>query len=498
MSGRLYICLAAVVFLALNVVGNALHQKEWLKVQDDQMYLLFLSLRYDDPERAERLANLGHSAIEKRAENSRLIERSRLRWLYRDNYVGHLYLVYAGTLATASVIGGQVDATFSETVAWGMSLGMLTASLLAGLLVVFALLRAADPLLALAVAIVAVIACYQSFIDLGASHKIFGNVAEGQSFIFFRTISQIFLIILDPGKSTFLFGATPRSVFVLVLLAMFVLRWKSHFSLSYLMFFPMILFHQSQAGLFLFGIVVLDLVLRPTVLLRPFNIGAIGLVAAVFFWRERLWEVVGAGLGPVEIGLIMLLPALALIRRIRVAVVMGYRNVSAMLRLRFLDRFLVWLREQDIVVSDLVMLSLGWLGFLMLTWAGNQFATAVQSDFFWNHIAGRVLGLIHPIVLTAICYLLLRHLAARQSAKSVLTWGVSTACLLSVPVVALNLPNALISDVVSRNIEKMRQLEHRAERDPIEVYRGQDEVRYYHALAKTMATDKDLLKGLWK
>jgi hypothetical protein len=483
---------AALTFFLLALVGNALHQTSWLLAQDDQMYTLAAAISVVRPESA--VAQEAIAELTVRATGQHLVERATLRWEYRENYIAILYLIDA--------VGGfakypHTYPDFARRAATGLSIGPLVASALAALLVALIILTARNVLLALATATLAVVACVQGMIDLGGSVQVLGNFAEGQHFGFVKTIYRICLLILDPGASSFIFGTAPRCIVTLMLVAMFLLRWTGRFVTAYAIFLPMTFVHQSETGILLVMLVMIDAIMRPRLLLRPsvafFVLGA----ALVFLLRERLWVIVGTAGALI---LLLLMGAVAGLLAWRYA----QRRISDPDDFRLsLPGFGVLpaelsnrLGSMGVMASDVLLLALGLAALFFVTWLGNWFASASQSNFFWNHIAGRMMGTFEPVFLLAGIYAGLEWLARRFSLQSVVSSVGRGVVVATGILLALVQPWSTIAQVIDRNTNAMNALER--EILPIKNFEGEDEAVFYYALAKSLATGEPIVRRLWQ
>lgn len=482
---------AALLFLILANVGHGLHQRTWLRAQDDQMY--WLAAAVSVVKDGNGLAEESQAQLIARARGH-TINRATMRWDYVPNYIGALYLIdIAGGFWPESDQARSAD-YFDKRAAVGLSLGAFVASILAAVLIFGVLLAFKDPLLALAAAALALIACTQATFDLGASNKIIGNFAKGEHFGFAETLRRIALLLLDPGESTYVFGAAPRSVVTLLFVAVFLLRWKEHFAVAYAIFVPMALLHQAQAGLLLIMLVMIDLVVRPRLLVKPSIALPISAMLLVFAIRDGTWEYFASGS--------VLLGVLALML-VGGAVVWHFRRRADGTQHSWQAGIVgTWwsydrITSMSVLVSDVLLLSIGWVTFFCVTWLGNWFATATESNILWNHIAGRMLGTFEPVFLLAGLFVGLNWLTQRFSLQPVVSVVGGAIVLVTVTVMWMAPPWVLIPQVIDRNTSAMADLNESLS-IPIQKFQSKDEARYYYALARSLATGDPVVRRLWQ
>jgi len=275
------------------------------------------------------------------------------------------------------------------------------------------------------------------------------------------------------------------------------LRWRGQFAGSYALFVPMAFVHLSQAGILLFGLLIMDLLVRPKVLRRPVTLVPVILSVGIFLWREQLWYVIGAREWLVVALLVLVVAVVCVVLYYRKAVSDLPRRIARGLEDGFIGQRLGEVGRMPVVAGDTIMLILGWFSVFCLTWVGNQFASPLQSTYFWNQMAGRIIGIIAPILIVAALYMMLVKLSRSISAGVLRKGGLAAVVVLALPLLFLKPPHKLHEDVILRVTTNMAKLDERMQ-EQIDVFDGDDEATYYYALAKTMATDQDFLKVLWK
>jgi hypothetical protein len=486
MKRWLFALLLGIVLVVTAVIGHALHQRSWLHPRDDQMYLLALAVRYIDPPRFAAVAKEASDFVRARAESPWLVIRYDLRDRYSNNYAGISYLTYLVGRILQSPVPADTN-SYSRWVAQTMSVSAAVASSLALIVLLIALLMARDLRLLAAAAIFGVITLYEGMIDVSVSDRLLpaepGVVPNPLD-----VLNRVVRLIIDPGDSTYPFGAVPRCAFSLLLLAVFVFRWQGRPAFGYWLFLPLTLIHQSMAGLFLAMVVALDLFLRPRTLAKPGVFLAIGTAIAVFLVRERIWLVVGIA-APVVLVIVMalgLVVVLVLRRRF------PHWDTSL---LRKAQRSGSWLQRRSPPVADALLLAAGWFVLLVLTAIGNYFAAPEQSAFFWNHIAGRVLGTFRPEILIAICYAVLGRFGRRVEAQR---WAMPAAALLALlvlPPAVAAWPPTVFPSVVERNITALNGINAQLATPPMKVT-GAEEALIYYWIGKSVVIGRDAVPEL--
>jgi hypothetical protein len=117
------------------------------------------------------------------------------------------------------------------------------------------------------------------------------NFAPFYGATFFSGAGQALHHLLVPGPEFTMLNAGPRNLLAGLTLAVFLLRWSKRFTASYWMLLGLLFVHQSTTLLVVCIVVGIDLVLRPTMLLKS----RIPIVATILFGvvREQVWHMTG-------------------------------------------------------------------------------------------------------------------------------------------------------------------------------------------------------------
>ncbi len=476
--------LLGLLLITAAIVAHASHQRSWLEPNDDQLYLAALASRFSDPARFDTIVEDFSAVVRERGDTPIRGVRYDLRYNYKNNYAGASYV----NQLVFNALGETTlrDSSFAHRTALAASITSMLLSSAALLVLLFALALARDQRLLATVAIVGVITVLEGFINVGAGLRLIDaepGVFPNPFDIAIRTAR----LLIDPGNSTFLFGAGPRSAFVLLLLTTFILRWQGRIALAYWLFLPMAFLHQSYAGLFLVIVTGLDVLQRPRALLAPRVMLPIAAAVTIFVVRERLWDVVGAK-GPITLLLLLTLAACA-------ALIIRFWLPDFHARGTEL-----WQRMQSALqplhpsAADAILLIVGWIGFLLLTIIGNYFATPEQSMFFWGHSAGRILAAARPALLVALIYAILGRMQQPSQQHLVIPAALLMLVIL-LPAAVLRWPPSTIVGVIDRNTAALKDMDVRLTQ-PVAVIKGQYEPLIYYGIAKSVINGRDELSAL--
>jgi hypothetical protein len=211
---------------------------------------------------------------------------------------------------------------------------------------------------------------------------------------------------VHPDAQFSIFGFTPRSQLAVAVLLAFVMRWRGWIGAAYALVALSGLVHQSMATLAFAVVFAMDLVIRPTVLIRrdvlPFLVIALVLIAT----RETLWTYV-------------LVPA-ALVRFFILIAVLATAALGIMTLRRAgrLGRLSLWSRRVaalPLYQVDAVLLGGGWLVTLPVGYFLAQYADPLHRLYFWDQVHTRSLMLIEPAIGCAIVLAVWHRLTLRPS-----------------------------------------------------------------------------------
>ena len=224
------------------------------------------------------------------------------------------------------------------------------------------------------------------------------------------TLAHIRDLILRPGPQFSPLSFPTRSNFSLLILALFALRWQGRYAAAYALLFFMSFYHLSASGLLIVMLVGIDLLRQPEIFRQRNVAAAVGVLVAVFLYREEMWgSLLGHGLMPViaaGVGTVVFI-GLTFIPAVR-KVLFGPRS--------FYGRLQQMLRARSAVAADLILVVTGWLVtvvavyFMLKGFNLRDFDSWASAFYFWGRVNGRVMTLLMPSVIFGCLVLLLARL----------------------------------------------------------------------------------------
>lgn len=226
-------------------------------------------------------------------------------------------------------------------------------------------------------------------------------------------------VVANPGQAYSLFGTSPRSNFTLLLVAVFILRWRDRLSTSYIMLASLNFVHQTYALIVVCFLIMVDLLLRPKQLLNWTSAVAAASAIAISIHREVLIDAYFSG-GALSIAILaILLGVLAfptILSKCRCSD--AYRSLlrgMGMLSLRPFKTALAWLLRQSKWTQDALL-----FGGLAMTAVGGsillgELSLATDQRYLLDRLGRRLVGLAQPIVLLAIAIAVIKRIDERTT-----------------------------------------------------------------------------------
>lgn len=479
----------AACLLLVALAGHFLHQEAWLRPHDDALYMTASAAQYLAPERYETLSQRVEEAL--KATDSPALDRYLARDRFITNYAATRLLLAGGYQVTDFREAGS--SAFANITAVLMSAVPLLLTALATALLVGVASREATGRWLAALVIVGTYMALETLFDVGQTTRVFANLAEGEPFSILQTLETIGRLILDGTASTQLWGANARHVWMILFLALFLMRWRGWTMAAYALLLPMSQVHQSQTLLFLPWLLAIDLLAQPHLFRRGAFLAMLGVVAVVLVASESGWVFVGITKIIVAVVLVAGAAALALVAwRYPQVLPPALRGAAAGMG-RLYSKATALAQRPGPVARDVSLMALLWGAFMVVTGLGNIVATAEQSALFWGHIGGRTLGLIRPVLLTGLCIIALEAVGARigwtqMRQRAAMATAVATSAAVLVGVLAVAWPGSIIA----RNTALLQEIEAALD-NPVQQIRVEHEKLVYYALTKGALLDAETL-----
>ena len=454
--------LAALVLL----FGFALCAEDYWSAGDDHLNFFMTAQAISDKPQVDRLLDRAITTFEDLGFRAKGVESIAVRQKNLLNYVlpSALY-----SLAASLVEAVSPQAIAERYGAYWVSanlLGYTLSFLVAGGLFIFVLrgcpptLRAQTLLTLAAILLIAALVPGYGYFRLGSG-----------------LLERLPLALANPGAAYGPLGIAPRNNFVLLALAVFVLRMSGRYALGYAVLAAACLFHRQQGGLLIVLLVMIDVIMRPRLLadLRVTLWPAAGL--SYFAAMETLWVQMGVSRAT---GLVVLLGFVA--AAIGLTALIAGRG-----RGREVERGLLGLDR--LFRDDRVLILCAWLGITLISLTAAKIG--LRGAYFWELLPARLLIIIQPLlVLTLIQLATARILDDRATRPSVPRWRVR----LGKRVAALGLTVGLVqaaTDLWARAAETAPALDRFGERLDIGISPTldyKDEERLYFSIVRSIDT----------
>lgn len=217
-------------------------------------------------------------------------------------------------------------------------------------------------------------------------------------------------LLLRPAPQFSPLSFTPRSNFTLLLIGLFALRWSKHDLAAYGLLLVLSFYHLSSSGLILVMLVGIDILIRPRIFRSIPVTGMVVLTAAVFLYRENMWEhLLGNGLTP----LIAIAGIVALIGGIMAAPAVRRRILGPD---SYYARIQNALLKRGRVTADMILIVAAWLVSVVAIYILIRqmdltvFSNWAEAFYFWGRVNGRLMTLFFPSVVFGLLLLLLARM----------------------------------------------------------------------------------------
>lgn len=471
------------LYLAAAVREFALH----MNVSDDTLWYYYIGSGVTQPSSFDRERDFLPIAKDL-AEDEITWQRLYLRAGYTGNYlIPTLVCFHVGN---AIADGASPQTPFIERLSAALYWGYLSALVLGAAVTAFAFVwvgRSLQLPLVVALALIAALDLLPVDGGLGVLSSSTNSLRE-----VIAIAHRLALIFIDPHYAIAPFGAMARNQIIFLALAVYALRWSSKPTAAYAFMIVLLLFHQSMAFLLLASLLAIDIVMRAQIFREPRCAVAAGAALAIGLLREAHW----AGIG--RAGWIVLAAA-AVIALVAIGLVVfalrkrgAGRPMARGAHGRWLD---AWHQKGD-MATDVIGLSTLFMVALIVAAIANEFAQPFSQQYFWAILPGRLFALLRPLYFLAAAVWLGGWLAGHSSplGRTVMASVglVIFVALLSVEV-HLTPPLAAVRERMANSLSKLdASLGRRSD-----VFKIEDEARFYYALVKYLNTRNDYLRNMW-
>ncbi len=428
MSVRLSLALGVLVLglhLALGYSHNFL-----LGADDDRLWLYTTGAEIGRPEVATELNDRVFSSMARAQTPPHRAFRFGLRAGYRGNYAAAAVVYHQAAAAVQRRLGAGWASDYPAYLAQAMYSGFVAMYVAAAAVLVLIAVLVGDRRWFMAVVVaIAATALLETMFDLA------GDTWSGLPTLLpdaqtDETFWQNFWpnfpgLLLNPQVQLSPFGDTPRNHFILLMLPLFLLRWRGWLTASYVFLGLLGFLHQSHTGLVLAYLVALDAVLRPSLFRGPVAIVVLATLA-MFVGRESLGAVVGVARPAV------LLMVAAVVLGVLACVYYGLRRQAPPVAAR-LATFRQRLLERGVVFADLAMLGLILLVSFPVVVVINALGSEAQSQYFWTQVHGRSLGILRPGLMLGLAAFALSRGEARLGEARTFALAAACAALALIP-----------------------------------------------------------------
>lgn len=367
---------------------------------DDNLYLQSIAVSAKSPAMLDHLNRELIDGLATLGYRDDFLYRVVLRSKYTQNYwaASKIQSLVTALLPVDPAMGMQA---YHERVATRAVLSSIAPGLISVLALAGGLLLIRDPKLFIA-AIVGVsiaAALYNSSVQADMQTllpHIPERVPDDMSWIDAFGRSAYFFV--NPGLEFSMFGPTPRSNLVIFAFVAVLMRWENRLALSYLVLAVGILFHASAGSIILCLFLISNLVFRPTDVIRPAPLLAIGLCMALAVSQESLTSILGfTSRMAIPLLVVLSLLAFGLFRLLKA------RDVNRARPLQFLNSTF-----PDRVTADFVVFLFFWNFTLAMLLARLGYLDFASVVYLWSQFHARTAALLQPMLITAMVLFVIR------------------------------------------------------------------------------------------
>lgn len=467
-------CIA--VLLVASVAGFITHVKmisQSFRASDDNVYSYVCGLAINHFKEVDAIHDRILGQLTEVNSTDEFRYRLKMRRDYTKNYPFHSALQLFSAKVLNPFLGISV-ASYPIYISYAMVGGVILAFTVCFTIVVVGMLRFTDTRSILAFALMVLALGSLNLLPFTRLHDdivLHANLADA--------IAHTFAYVLRTGDQNSLFSFPERSNFYLIAFLVLILRARSLYRHAYWLSTILALFHQSLAGLFIAIVVMLDLLLRPTVIRDSHVLSALAISAVLFVLRESLWETVGVTTLVSGVIIVLLISAFIYLTRQRLRNRKGLQALQSMRH--------IYVEKAGIAADFFLVLSiwiLTWPAFFLLM----QYLDHVSAYYFWGRLHGRIWAIFFPFWIWLAFDYGLRKIKYPQHRLAIFLGCIA---VLTLQIVHLSKQPSMI-DVVARVATPLTLIDQTGFTQRISSLDSEgDELFIYYAMAKSIDTETD-------
>jgi|GEM_PF-1456194 len=310
--------------------------------------------------------------------------------------------------------------------------------------------------------------------------------------------SHIVNLLFRPSAQFSPLGFAPRGHFAILTVVVFALRWIDKPVASYWLVVALTFVHLSTSGLLLVILVMLDVILRPERLKRPTILVPIVMAAALFGYRQSMWQLIGDAGEPIGIGLGV------------VALIGLFLSVADGARAGLARLFspIMRLRNKLLAIgpssAEIILLVVGWsVTAAALYWVLRTYQPfeELQVFYFWGRVHGRLMMVLWPTIVFGLIAVGLAWAMQPTARRRQVAYALPIICALCIGATSVRSTEYWeTTGIMERVAGDLFKLERRLKKGPMPTLRalGEEEWVLYYAMVKSVDTGKDVLSPLLK
>ncbi|MEP3465521.1 MAG: hypothetical protein ABJN65_05795 [Parasphingorhabdus sp.] len=380
----------------VHVTGFFIFSAERYKADDDYIWFYLQGADINYSQKSDTIYSKRNEFMQCNAASNEYIYRSILRQELhkKGSYVGSSIFYSIGSWFIQEYTSYSPQINYPKYLSYSMWLGsaLLFAATLLIAISVMIFIRNKKLLISITVAsslslLIAILSMHEWSVSgrLIDQNILLGNLKN--------LVVNNTLYLLNPGPAFAPFDLMPKGRFQLLLMVAFLARWNSNYFLAYLLILPMSFVHQSYAGLVLFLMIAIDVIMRPR-LFRDYRIVMVIVTAfAVYLTKGYLWK---SAISNVNSGAGWFVGLLAF------ATVLAYKPIKRIITRGYKTKIYNIFSQLPIYQSDLLVYISIWFISLTLFIPISLTTDPVSSHYLWGQVHGRISGLFYPVILTGI------------------------------------------------------------------------------------------------
>lgn len=301
------------------------------------------------------------------------------------------------------------------------------------------------------------------------------RVAENGEIL--QSLRNMLNFFLAPGKDGDIFGYTPRNTYTLLLIPVFLLRWRGDIPNSYLLLLVGCLLHMTYGVIGMALMIAADMIVRPRALRHRKIVGALLLTSLLNILQSGHWS----NIGGTSVAIAMII---GLFLAFALCTTRSFESVTARIGL------IAKLRRNRVEYSDLYL-------FLFMAFCLCVISISISTVFSGNfakyvvaELAGRPLALIRIPIVLGLCVMVVDRFGGHGKYLA-LSGGTATVLLLIVTLIVA--PHHAMAPTEAAIYDKFVAI---LEAPPAQKREGLSEMMIQYAISCEVAGRCDLVRKL--